>query len=170
MNDPAETNDGTAGSVGGVASRWDAPSTSKERTAVQRAVDRLLDALAPARVVTRATQLPTPIKRHRTPRGCVLQAATAAVSVSWFPDAGQDVMAGELHVAAWRGVVSQPGATRRVSGATVARELVLRPVGRGGDPWAWQTADGTTYDAQALAALCLTLLEAQASDGAPGAG
>ena len=35
--------------------------------------------------------------------------------------------------------------------------------------WAWQAVDGTTYDTEAVAALCLTLLETQIGDGAPAA-
>src|SRR5262245_52093206 len=97
--------------------RWDATPTAKERAAVQRAVDRLLDELAPQRTVTRGPARPLPVERYRTRHGCILQAPTAAVSVSWFPDATQDGATGELHVAAWRGVLSQPGSARRVAGA-----------------------------------------------------
>src|SRR5438067_8418362 len=102
---------------------WTTPPSVKERTGVQRAVDRLLDALAPERTVTRAPRLPRlplPVERHRTPRGCILQAPGAAVSVSWFPDAATDAAFGELQVIAWRGTVSRPGSAHRdPGGATV---------------------------------------------------
>jgi hypothetical protein len=162
-----DSDDTSQAAVSGVTRRWAAPSTGKERTAVQRAVDRLLVALAPDRVVSRATALPRPIERHRTRRGCILQAPTAAVSVSWFPAAGQDAAAGELHIAAWRGVVSHPGSARRVSGAAVMRELVLHPADRGAGAWAWHAPDGTRYDSEALVALCLALLATPASADTP---
>jgi hypothetical protein len=88
------------------------------------------------------------------------------VTVSWFADAGQDVAAGELHVAAWRGVVSHPGSARRTPGAEVVRELVLRPVDRGTEPWAWRATDGTLYDTEAVVALCFALLEEQVGGAA----
>src|SRR5881275_3137202 len=93
---------------------WAAPPSQKTRNDVKRAVDRLLDALAPERVVSRAARIPVPVERHRTPRGCVLQAAAAAVSVTWFPEAVTDMAFGELQVTAWRGVVSRPGSAHRV--------------------------------------------------------
>lgn len=151
--------------VDGAGARWMAPSTAKERSAVERAVARLLDELAPERVVSRRAPLPLPIERDRTPRGCVLQAPTAAVSVSWFPDQGMDAASGELHVAAWRGVVSQPGSARRVPGASVVRELLLQPVDRGVSGWEWRATDGTLYDTDGVVGLCLALLEAAAAGG-----
>jgi hypothetical protein len=39
--------------VAAESTRWAAPSTAKEQAAVQRAVDRLLDAIVPERVVGR---------------------------------------------------------------------------------------------------------------------
>jgi hypothetical protein len=147
-------------------SPWVAPPSVKARAGVQRAVDRLLDALAPERVVSRAPRIPTPVERHRTPRGCVLQAAAAAVSVSWFPDAATDAAFGELQVLAWRGVVSRPGSAHRAAGgAAIARELLLRPVEGGADGWAWRAADGAVYDTDALAAHCAALLEEQVAAG-----
>ena len=152
------------------APRWTAPPTLKERTAVQRSVDRLLDELAPERAVTRGDRPKTPIERHRTPRGCILQAAAGAVSVTWFPDADNDVALGELQVVAWRGVLSRPGSVDRSEGAVVVKELVLRPIeeapaARGTSVWAWRALDGTTYDAAALVAHCLALLELQMDGG-----
>ena len=142
--------------------RWAAPTTHQARGGVKRAVDRLLDALAPERVVKRAPRLPAAIERHRTPRGCVLQAAAAAVSVTWFPDAATQTTHGELHVTAWQGVVSRPGSAHRApGGAMVARELTLVPVEGGPDGWGWRAADGTLYDTDALVATCAALLEEQ---------
>jgi len=141
---------------------WAAPPSQKARNDVKRAVDRLLDALAPERVVKRAPRIPVPVERHRTPRGCVLQAAAAAVSVTWFPDAATDMAFGELQVTAWQGVVSRPGSARREpEGAAVTSETTLVPVEGGRDGWEWRAADGTVYDTDALAAHCAALLEAQ---------
>ena len=164
MDDSDELESAAGGSLAG---RWEVRSAARERTAVQRSVARLLDALAPDRVVTRSAPVPVPIDRYRTRRGCILQGPTAAVSVSWFPDEAQDAAAGELHVAAWRGVVSHPGSARRVPGAAVVRELVLRPADRGAEAWAWRASDGTLYDTEALVTLCLALLATQASADAP---
>jgi hypothetical protein len=141
---------------------WAAPPSVKARGGVQRAVTVLLDALAPERVVSRAARIPVPVERHRTPRGCVLQATEAAVSVTWFPDAAAGKSFGELRVTAWRGVVSRPGSAHRApGGATMARELTLVPVEDGAGGWAWRAADGTTYDTDGLVARCAALLEEQ---------
>ena len=141
---------------------WAAPPSIKARAGVQRAVTELLDALAPERVVSRAPRILVLVERHRTPRGCVLQAAAAAVSVTWFPDAAADKGFGELQVTAWRGVVSRPGsADRTPAGASSARELALVPAEDGARGWAWRAADGTTYDTEGLVALCSALLEEQ---------
>ncbi len=141
---------------------WAPPPSHKTRGDVKRAVDRLLDALAPERVVSRAPRLAVPVERHRTPRGCILQAAAAAVSVTWFPDAATDLAFGELQVTAGGGVVSRPGSARREpAGATVTSETTLTPVEGGPDGWAWRAADGTVYDTDALVAHCSALLEAQ---------
>jgi hypothetical protein len=142
--------------------RWATPLTHQAKGGVKRAVDRLLDALAPERVVSRAPRLPVPVERHRTPRGCVLQAAAAAVSVTWFPDAATQATHGELQVTGWQGVVSRPGSAHRApGGAVVARELTLVPAEGGPDGWAWRAADGTVYDTDALVAYCAALLEEQ---------
>jgi hypothetical protein len=152
------------------AAPWTASPTAKQKSAIQRAVTALLDELAPERTVTRAERLPVPVERHRTPSGCVLQAATAAVSVSWFPDATDEAALGELHVVVWRGTVSRRGSPRRPEGATVSGELVLRPIERPSDNCVWRAADGTTYDTAALAARCLALLaEQMAADRPAGA-
>jgi hypothetical protein len=163
-----------------LARRWTDPPTHKARAGVQRAVDRLLDTLAPERTVIRAARPPQPVERHRTPHACILQGAAAAVSVSWFPDAASDAAFGELQVLVWRGVVSRPGSARRgPGGATVVRALVLYCDDRGAPDdctatdlaatdgaeapsvpthWGWCAADGTRYETDALAAHCLALL------------
>jgi hypothetical protein len=153
------------------ATPWTAAPTSKEKNAVQRSVTALLDELAPERVVKRGDRLSLPVEQHRTPSGCVLQAAKAAVSVSWFPEAADEARFGELHVVVWRGIVSRRGSPKRAEGATVMKELVLRPVERPRDECVWRAADGSTYDTEALAAQCLTLLEEQiVLEGAPETG
>lgn len=142
------------------ASRADLP-TAKQRATVQRGVNALLDELAPERPPARAGRLPVAVEQHRTPDGCVLQAATSALSVSWFPDAAKDGALGELQVVVWRGFVLRRGSLRRPEGAVVVQELVLRPIERPLDGIAWRATDGTTYDTGALAAHCLALLEGQ---------
>jgi hypothetical protein len=143
------------------------PPTAKGRAAVQRAVGDLLDALAPERAAPRTGRPRGAVERHRTPRGCILQAAAGAVSVSWFPNAAADAAFGELQVVAWRGVVSRPGSAHRVGGAAVERELVLCPIERGSGEWAWRATDGTVYDSAALVAHCLALLEERIGGAAP---
>ena len=138
-----------------------ASPTAKAKNAVQRSVTALLDELAPERVLTRAERLPGPVEQHRTPTGCVLQAAEAAVSVSWFADAGNDAVLGELRVIVWRGTVTRRGAPRSRKGATIVAELVLRPTEPPADDCLWRAADGTQYDTASLAAKCLALLEGQ---------
>ncbi|MEP6493302.1 MAG: hypothetical protein ABJF01_11530 [bacterium] len=137
------------------------PPTAKEKNAVQRAVNGLLDMLAPERATTRASRMPVPVERHRTPTGCVLQAATAALSVSWFPDTTTDGSLGELQIAVWRGVLSRRGSAPQPEAAVVMRELVVRPVAQPTDEFVWRGTDGATYDVTTLAAHCTTLLESQ---------
>jgi hypothetical protein len=142
---------------------WTRAPSAKAKNAVQRSVTALLDELAPERVLTRGEQLRPPIEQHRTPTGCVLQAAAAAVSVSWFADAGTDAPLGELHVVVWRGIVSRRGSPARPEGATIVMQMELRPVERpSGDP-VWRATDGTEYDTTSLAAHCIALLEEQIS-------
>ena len=144
---------------------WTTPPTAKERNAVQRAVTALLDELAPEKVVNRSERLPVPVEQHRTPGGCVLQAPTAAVSVSWYPDADDESALGELDVVVWRGVVSRRGSPPRREGATIVGELTLRPVEESAGVFVWRAADGHSYDTDALAAKCLALLEEQMETG-----
>lgn len=152
--------------IDGVAP-WTPSPTMKEKNAAQRAVTALLDALAPERVVRRAEQPRLRVEQHRTPNGCVLQAAHAALSVSWFPDGSGEAALGELHIVVWRGTVARRGAPPSRERAVVTGELVLRPVEQPSDTSVWRAADGTTYDTEALAARCLALLEEQIVSEAP---
>jgi hypothetical protein len=110
-----------------IASDWSGSPTVKSKNAVQRAVTALLDELAPERVLKRAERLPLPVEQHRTPTGCVLQAPTAAISVSWFADAAKGAPLGELHVVVWRGTVARRGATRNQKGPRSSRNTSCCP-------------------------------------------
>lgn len=134
------------------------PPTIKERNAVQQEVGRLLDAFAPERAAHRMGAKEA-VERHRTPRGCILQAATGAVSVSWFPDSAQGAELGELQVMSWRGTVSRPGSSQRASGAQVVDEIVLRPVESRMGGLMWRTADGTSFTTDTLVAHCTEMLD-----------
>jgi hypothetical protein len=113
-------------------------------------------------VVTRVGRLQGPVEQHRTPTGCVLQAADCAVSVSWFADQTKDAVLGELHVVVWRGKVARRGTTARTpKGATIVMDLVLRPIEPPADDCVWRATDGTRYDTASLATKCLALLEAE---------
>jgi len=144
---------------------WSASPTAKTKNAVQRCVTALLDELAPERVLKRVERLPGAVEQHRTPSGCVLQAPTAAVSVSWFADATNDAVLGELHVIGWRGTVTRRGSPRTRKTATIAAELILRPVEQSGDECLWQTTTGARYDTASLSAKCLAILEEQLAAG-----
>ena len=146
-------------------STWNISPTAKAKTAVQRGVTALLDELAPERVLSRVEQLPDPVKQYRTPSGCVLQAADCAVSVSWFSEPAKDSPLGELHILVWRGKVTRRGMPPSKKQATMIATRVLRPIDPPAEDALWQAADGTRYDTAALAAECLTLLEAQISKG-----
>ena len=132
----------------------------KEKNAVARAVTALLDELAPERVLRRVEALGA-VEQHRTPSGCVLQAPTAAVSVSWFAPGGSQTTLGELHIVVWRGTLSRRGSPRQKEGATIVAELMLRPIEQPADDLQWRDTDGKEYDTASLAAHCLALLEAQ---------
>src|SRR3984893_13929623 len=107
---------------------WTASRSAKEKNVVQRAVTALLDQLAPEKVLKRGDQLRLSVEQHRTPNGCVLQAPTAAVSVSWFSKTGKDTPLGELHVIVWSGTVSRRGRAANPEGAKILKEMVLRPI------------------------------------------
>ena len=145
---------------------WSAGPSAKARNAVQRSVTALLDELAPERVLTRGEQIRLPVEQHRTPTGCVLQSASAAVSVSWFAEATAEAELGELRVIVWKGVVSRRGS--KPERATMVKELVLHPVERRAEETLWRATDGTEYDTTALAAHCVALLEAQMRGSSPG--
>ena len=140
---------------------WSASRSAKEKTVIRRSVTALLDELAPERVLRRVEQLAGPVEQYRTPNGCVLQAATAAVSVSWFVQGDTDASPSELQVVVWRGHVSRRGAPKRPKGATIVDELSLRPVARTPEEIVWKATDGKEYDTPTLAAHCLALLEQQ---------
>ena len=141
--------------------QWNSSPSQKAKGAVQRSVTELLDELAPERVLKRVGELKGSVEQHRTPTGCVLQAADCAVSVSWFADATKEAVLGELHVLVWRGKVARRGSARPPKGATMVADLILRPIEPPTDDCIWQANDGTRYDTASLAARCLALLEAQ---------
>jgi hypothetical protein len=141
--------------------QWSSSPSAKAKNAVQRSVTELLDELAPERVLKRVGEVHGAVEQHRTPAGCVLQAADCAVSVSWFADATKDAVLGELHIIVWRGKVARRGTTRAPKGATIVADLVLRPIEPPADGRLWQSTDGTRYDTASLAAKCLALLEGQ---------
>ncbi|MDP9200405.1 MAG: hypothetical protein M3P26_00515 [Gemmatimonadota bacterium] len=140
---------------------WTASRSAKEKNVIQRAVTALLDQLAPERVLKRGDHLVAAVEQHRTPNGCVLQAPTAAVSVSWFAAPGKGAPLGELHVIVWSGTVSRRGTANSPDGAKIVKELVLRPIEAPLDDCVWRSADGTEFDTPALAARCIALLEEQ---------
>jgi hypothetical protein len=148
------------------ASPRDAPQTSKERNAVQREVTRLLDTLAPERATARPSRLVTTVQQHRTPNGCILQAAEAALSVPWYAEAADRGRVGELQVVLWRGVVSRRGSARSgLESAEEVRREVLNPIERPTDDCTWRSDDGAVYDTSGLASHCLALLEEQVQAG-----
>jgi hypothetical protein len=140
---------------------WSTSPSAKTRNIVQRSVTALLDALAPERVLKRVDQLAGSIEQHRTPTGCLLQAATCAVSVSWFADAPKDSSLGELHILVWQGKVARRGAPRSPKGATLVTEMILHPIEPPAVDGIWQSTDGKRYGTAALAAHTVSLLEAQ---------
>jgi hypothetical protein len=145
-----------AGSAAGPALEpW---PTAKQRAGVEQAVRRVLDALVPERAPPRHADPPGPVRRYRTPRGCILQDDARAVSVSWFPAAASEETLGELQVIVWAGTVSRPGATQRAAaGARPVAEARLFPV-PAGEAWSWRVGDGTVLPADAVVARCLALL------------
>jgi hypothetical protein len=133
------------------------PPTTKQRTAVQREVTRLVDELAPVRAPARPGAILPAVVCHRLPRGCVLQGAARAVSVSWFPASASESSLGELQLVTWKGTVSLPGSTARRSGATMVEEIVLVPVETEGGVWRWQ-GSGTDLTTDDVVARCLNIL------------
>jgi hypothetical protein len=141
--------------------QWSSSPSAKTRGVIQRSVTALLDALAPERVVKRVEQLQGSVEQHRTPTGCVLQAETCAVSVSWFAEATDDAALGELHVLVWNGKVARRGSPRSAKNATLVTELVLHPIEPPTGDSIWQAKGGARYDTASLASHTLSLLEAQ---------
>ena len=142
---------------------WSGSRSAKEKNEVRRAVTALLDELAPERVLKRVDQVRGPVEQYRTPNGCVLQAATSAVSVSWFAPADNDPTLGELQIIVWRGRVARRGTPQGPTGATIVSELAVRPIERPSDELVWRTADGKEFDTISLATHCIALLEAQSA-------
>jgi hypothetical protein len=142
------------------APQWSASPNAKARLAVQRSVTALLDALAPERVLKQLDRTPARVEQHRTPSGCVLQAADCAVSVSWFAEATKEGSLGELHVVVWRGKVTRRG-NPSPKKATVIADVILHPIDPPADDCVWKATDGTRYDTSRLAERILALLEEQ---------
>lgn len=136
---------------------WVSGPSAKRRNAVQRNVTALLDVLAPEQTLTRREAVKVAVAQHRAPNGCVLQAATAALSVSWFEDDSPAL--GELHLIVWSGVLSRRGAPVQRHGATIRREIVLRPIDPPNEGRVWRGTDGTEYDTPSLAGYCVALLD-----------
>ena len=152
MNDPAKK----------PASTRPVPPTYKEKGAVERLVNSLLDELAPIRTLPRSARAPLPVEQHRSQTGCVLQAAEHAVTVSWFDDPNGPSL-GELHVIVWRGTVARRGATRHTKGATIISEMILHPIEPPQDGCVWRATDGTRYDTIGLVTRILSLIQEQRS-------
>ena len=144
-----------------IPSAWVQPPSAKAKNAVQRSVTALLDELAPERVVKRTEQIVGPVEQNRTPNGCVLQASTAAISLSWFAAASTEAVLGELHILVWRGSVTQRGVNQSRRGATMVEEMVVRPIEPPADGFVWKAIDGTLYNTATLATKCLAMLAAQ---------
>lgn len=133
------------------------PPTSRQRTAILREVTRLVDELAPVRAPARPGATTPAVQCHRLPRGCVLQGASRAVSLSWFPAAASSPTLGELQLVTWKGTVSLPGSAARRSGATMLDEIVFSPVEAEGGVWRWQ-AEGSDLSTDDLVARCRDLI------------
>jgi hypothetical protein len=159
--------DANGSSMSDATARWSDGPTAKQRTAVQHAVVRLLDQLAPEASLSRAERKTDAVQRYRSPRGCILQGTDGAVSVSWFPGVNTDAGYGELHVIAWRGIVSHPGSARRAEGAVAMQQLVVGPTEVAPNEWVWRAADGALYNGPALAERCEALLDDPTAAGEP---
>ena len=139
--------------------RWEDRPTAQQRTGVQHAVNALLDALAPERPPARGGEVVPEVQRVRTPRGCILQGAARAVSVSWFPPGASDLQLGELQLVTWRGRVARPGAARAPgAGAETLAQEILTPALAEGGAWEWKATSGARYTRDALAARCEAML------------
>jgi hypothetical protein len=132
---------------------------------MQREVTRLLDELAPEKTSTRTTQIVAAIQQHRTPNGCILQADTAALSVTWYAQADDQDRVGELQIMVWRGVVSRRGGAQTKTPAEVIHQEVLNPIEQPTDESVWRARDGKLYSTADLASHCLKLLDRQIQAG-----
>ena len=140
---------------------WDTRPTAKEKSAVHRSVTGLLDALAPERPVKRGENPALAVEQYRTLSGCILQAETAAVSVSFFNDTRVESL-GELHVNVWKGVVSRGGSSyRKATTATMISGSVLHPTDESTEGVVWRDEDGRDFATEALAEHCRNLLSQQ---------
>jgi hypothetical protein len=128
---------------------------------MQREVTRLLDELAPEKATPRATKPLAAIQRHRSPNGCILQAETAALSVTWYSEAEDQDRVGELQIILWQGTVSRRGAAQSRTPATLIRQEVLNPIEHPADESVWRSTDGTLFSTADLIAHCVELLEQQ---------
>ena len=128
---------------------------------MQREVTRLLDELAPEKATPRTAKPVAPIQRHRTPNGCILQADTAALSVTWYAEAEDQDRVGELQIMLWQGVVSRRGAAQSRTPATLIRQEVLNPIEQPADESVWRSTDGTLFSTAGLVAHCVELLDQQ---------
>lgn len=137
---------------------WDLRPTAKEKSAVHRSVTGLMDALAPERPVRRGDPVSLPIEQYRTLSGCILQAESAALSVSFFKDARVENL-GELHVNVWNGVVSRGGSSyRKPAKATMVSGSVLHPTEGPADDVIWRDEEGRDFATPALVEHCRSLL------------
>jgi hypothetical protein len=87
----------------------------------------------------------------------VLQAVSAALTVSWFR--GDDDSLGELHIIVWHGVVARRGSRGASQGATIISEQVFLPIVASPDQCVWTGSDGARYETEVLAAKCAALLQ-----------
>lgn len=143
-----------------VARGWRTVITAKEKSAIQRSVNHLLDVLAPEKTVKRGDHPESPIGQHRTPAGCILQGDGAAVSVSWFADS-RGIEPGELHINVWRGVVARRGAYKKASNATLVKQVILLPTETSLPSCMWRRDDGREFDTLSMAEHCTALLGEQ---------
>ncbi|HEY7894234.1 MAG TPA: hypothetical protein VIC24_04990 [Gemmatimonadaceae bacterium] len=169
--EPVEASDGEEGRVDELVSlgAGEAGSrlTPQQRAAARRELERLLDKL----VADIKHRMPMPgaaamnetpesaLVPYRSPDRCVVQGASGAVSVSWFPAQFTDASLGELQVIEWQGVVAVRGAVRRreSAAASIVRADVYRQV-QTPDGWGWQPStsdDAPILSTEDLTALCL---------------
>ena len=148
MNDPADPHP--------AAQAWFRSRSVKAKSEFRKHVTALLDALAPEKQLGKAVQNARIVGQHRSPDGCILQAPTTALQLSWHAE--KDDSPGSLHVVLWNGVLSRRGAPRR-EGATVVSEEVYSPEEAPTDDRVWRGSDSTLYSSATLAEHCLALLE-----------